>query len=148
MSSLIFSNEGFGIWTVSFQPVVPQLKGETKMLDMSKYFELKKVGDITVATLTQPRLIDGDYVDDLGRRLAGLARDNPRIKLVLNLERVDFMCSSMMGKIITLFKEVRIVDGELKLCRIKVFVRAMMEITRLDTLFEIYKNEDEAISAF
>jgi anti-sigma B factor antagonist len=67
---------------------------------------------------------------------------------VLNFSSVGFMSSAALGKLITLDKKVKAKGGVLKLCNIKPEIYEVFAITRLDRLFDIKKDESEALAAF
>jgi anti-anti-sigma factor len=118
------------------------------MAETQEYFELKKVVDTIVVSLTQAEITNEVYIDALLEHLLALIRSKPNIKLVLSLEKIDFMFSYMLGKFSILFSEARMVGGEIKLCKIKGMVFEMMRIAKIDVLFEMYKTEEEAVASF
>jgi anti-sigma B factor antagonist len=118
------------------------------MREEKKYFEIKKEGNVTIVTLNQAEIINESCIDGFWKQIVALIKSIPKIKLVLNLGRVDFLFSFMIEKIISLFQETRIVDGEVKLCEIKGIVSEIIKATKLNTLFEIYETEQEAIESF
>lgn len=69
-------------------------------------------------------------------------------KLVLDLERVEFIDSRGCGAIISCLKHVSAAGGDLKLCEVKPGVRTVLELIRLHRICEILETRDQAIYSF
>jgi anti-anti-sigma factor len=72
---------------------------------------------------------------------------NPPAQTIINMSEVDFMDSSGVAVLIEALQLHRRNSGQLKLVGINQRVRSIFEISRLDTIFEIYDSEDEAVSS-
>lgn len=68
-------------------------------------------------------------------------------KLVLDMEQIKYMDSSFIGALVVGLKNVLSKGGEMALININADVMALFELTRLDKVFKIYNNLDEAILA-
>ena len=66
-------------------------------------------------------------------------------KLILNMEKVNFINSSGLGALISILKEVRSRNGELKISNLEDYVREIFEITRLSSIFDLCENEAQAL---
>ena len=73
---------------------------------------------------------------------------NGHRKFLLNLAGVDFMDSDGMGELVRCYSVVRREGGEMKLVQVTKKVQELLQITRLNTLFEIYSEEQAALQAF
>ena len=69
-------------------------------------------------------------------------------KLVLDLERIEFIDSRGCGAIISCLKHVSAAGGDLKLCEVKPGVRTVLELIRLHRICEILETRDQAIYSF
>jgi anti-sigma B factor antagonist len=67
---------------------------------------------------------------------------------LLNLAGVDFMDSDGMGELVRCYSVVRREGGEMRLVRVTSRVQELLQITRLNTLFEIYSDEQVALLGF
>ncbi len=67
---------------------------------------------------------------------------------LLNLAGVDFMDSDGMGELVRCYSVVRREGGEMRLVQVTKKVQELLQITRLNTLFEIYSEEQVALLAF
>lgn len=69
------------------------------------------------------------------------------VKLILDLEAVEFINSSGLGALVSALKEIRLAKGRLVVCKLAPYVREIFEITQLSHIFEIYATEGEAQEA-
>ena len=69
-------------------------------------------------------------------------------KFLLNLGRVDFVNSTGIGIIASVFSSISNADGAMKLCNANEKVSRVMMVTKLLEVFDSYKEEDEALQAF
>jgi len=61
---------------------------------------------------------------------------------------VDYIDSDGMGELVRCYSVVRHRGGEMKLVQVNKRVADLLQITRLNTLFEIYSEEQVALRAF
>ncbi|MEO5909276.1 MAG: STAS domain-containing protein [Pelobium sp.] len=66
-------------------------------------------------------------------------------KLVIDMDKVNYMDSSFIGALVAGLKNVLSKNGEMALVKIQKDVLALFELTRLDKVFKIYNSVDEAI---
>ncbi len=59
-----------------------------------------------------------------------------------------YLSSLALGTLINVKKKIARVEGQLKLCSIYPDLLEVFKITRLDTVFDIYKDEPAARQAF
>lgn len=71
-----------------------------------------------------------------------------RGKIILDLADTDFMDSSGCGALVTSLLAARKRDGDIYLVHMGDKVRALFELTRLHTVFQIFDDESSAIRAF
>ena len=69
-------------------------------------------------------------------------------KLILNLSATSFMDSSGLAVIVSALQAARKRDGDIYLCGMSKTVRALLELTRLQTVFQIFDDEMVALRAF
>ena len=81
---------------------------------------------------------------DLIHVLSGSGHKN----FLLNLAGVDFIDSDGMGELVRCYTSVRSRGGQMKLVHLSKHVQNLLQITRLNTLFEIYSEEQLALQAF
>lgn len=106
------------------------------------------MGDVTVVSFTEKKILDEPNIQAIGEQLFGLVDDQGKKKIVLNFGRVEYLSSAALGKLITLNKKVNQAGGRLALCSIAPTIYEVFEITGLKRVFNIYKEEQEALQSF
>ena len=66
-------------------------------------------------------------------------------KIVINLSKVTYVDSSGLATLVEILKRVRATSGTLKLTNLSGKVLGLFEITKLNKLFTIAADEEEAI---
>lgn len=106
---------------------------------------IERDGDVLVATPIAEHL-DLSNSDSFRHEVISALGDGR--KLVLNMERVEFVDSRGCGAIISCLKHVSAAGGDLKLCIVKPAVRSVLELIRLHRICEILETRDQAICSF
>lgn len=71
-----------------------------------------------------------------------------RIHVVFDLAKLDLIDSSGVGAIVSLFKRVRTLQGDVKIARLSGQPLEIFKLLRLDRAFEIFDRVDEAVARF
>jgi anti-anti-sigma factor len=82
----------------------------------------------------------------LGHELFRLVEGVARPRLRLDLARVRFLTSTVLGKLIALHKRVRSAGGELVLLNVAACVYEVFEVTRLHQFLEVRRPHMAAAS--
>jgi anti-sigma B factor antagonist len=82
------------------------------------------------------------------RDLIHVFTSNGHKNFLLNLAGVDFIDSDGMGELVRSYSIVRQRGGEMKLVQLNMRVRDLLQVTRVNTIFEIYSDEQVALQAF
>ena len=69
-------------------------------------------------------------------------------KVVADLSETTFMDSSGLAVIVAGLQAARKMDGDIYLAHMSDTIRALFELTRLHTVFQIFDDEERAIEAF
>jgi anti-sigma B factor antagonist len=104
-----------------------------------------KVGDVAVVTVNVVEF-DGSNADDFKQEVAPVLEACAR--LVLDLNRVQFVDSSGCGAILSCLKRATAAGGDLKLCNVSRPVRTVFELIRLHRICEILDSREAAVRAF
>jgi anti-sigma B factor antagonist len=110
--------------------------------------EVENVGDVTTVKFVDKRILDEQNIQLIGEQMFQLIEEDGVKKLLLNFENVEYLSSAALGKLITLNKKVKKVNGILKLCCIKPEIYEVFEITNLNKVFQILDTEEKALGAF
>ncbi|WP_427159492.1 STAS domain-containing protein [Aliinostoc sp. HNIBRCY26] len=79
---------------------------------------------------------------ELRENITHLVDSGAKIVLV-DCQEVTFMDSSALGSLVLAFKTLRAAGTKLFLCSINEQVRILFELTGMDSVFEIFTNQDE-----
>ena len=114
----------------------------------SHWLEREDVGDLTVLRVQAPLLRADDATEGVFDAACALVDATGRSRLVLNLERVVLLASAAVGRLVLLMRKAASAGGKLVLCNIAQHIFEVFEITRLDKMFNIQKDEQAALQAF
>lgn len=89
--------------------------------------------------------IDMQCSVEVRHKLKELFRSKPPV-LVIDMTQVEFMDSSGLATLVSALKWCRLNNSELKLVGLVQRVRSIFEICRLESIFQIYDSEAEALS--
>jgi anti-sigma B factor antagonist len=104
------------------------------------------VGDVTVVTLTEPRILEQSEIDSVADSIMPLIENGDEPNLVIDFEKVEFCSSAVLGLLIRISKKIYQKNGSLGLCSISSSIFEIFQITRLNTIFDIYETQSEAIA--
>lgn len=110
--------------------------------------EVSKVGDITLVKFVDKKILDEASIQELGVELFSLVEQDNRKAILLDFSTVEFLSSAALGKLITLDRKVKTHKGRLKMCCIRPEIYEVFQITKLNKVFDIRKDQAEAMSAF
>jgi anti-sigma B factor antagonist len=115
--------------------------------DMSCSVDVRQAGDVSIVDLSG-RFTVGDspgIIRDTVRGLVEAGRKN----ILLNLADVAYMDSAAgIGELIASYHLVIPRGGHLRLLNPSKRVHEVLELTKLDTVFEIFSDEGEAVRSF
>ena len=112
---------------------------------MQLSLDTRQVGDVTVVRC-QGRIVAGSESESLRAHVAWLLHD--RRSILLHLGEVGFIDSSGLGTMVRALASARHARGDLKLCDVPAPVRKVLEMTRLNSVFDLYESEETAVTAF
>ena len=69
-------------------------------------------------------------------------------QIIINLEKVSYIDSSGIGALISSLSNLKKVGGGLKVLHVYDSVKKVFELTKLTSFFDIYDDEQEAVSDF
>lgn len=105
---------------------------------------IDQAGDWRVVRFHQPQ--DGatvvyDLADALWRQLGA----PPPTKILIEMDDIHFLSSSVMGELVRLHKRLAVSGGLLHLCNLRPECREALHITRLDRVLPTFDSRDEAL---
>lgn len=107
-------------------------------------FSVRNVGDATVVQVDGQLIVGNrqELKDLVLARLEEGARD-----FVIDFSRTGYIDSSGLGVLVSVSKKIREVRGELVLASLNEDLQTLFELTKLDTLFQIRNDLEEALAA-
>lgn len=111
------------------------------MLDYERYEQ----NDITVFSLKGN--LDALTAPSLKKEIEGLLAAR-KIHVVFDLVALDLIDSSGVGAIVSLFKRVRTLQGDVKIARLTGQPAEIFKLLRLDRAFEIFDTVEHAAARF
>ena len=108
--------------------------------------DVTRQGKVIVVQLTDRKILDEMNIMQIGDDLNGLVAESETPRLVIDFSQVEHMSSSALGMLITLHKRIREKDGQLRLCCIQPSIYEVFVITRLNEIFQICRNRQEALA--
>jgi anti-anti-sigma factor len=69
-------------------------------------------------------------------------------RVLLNLEKVDYVSSAGLRVILRGAKLLQVNRGELKICNANTLVKSILETSGFNSLIKVYNTEQDAFSAF
>ncbi|MBD3295906.1 MAG: anti-sigma factor antagonist [Candidatus Omnitrophica bacterium] len=73
---------------------------------------------------------------------------NKKDKIVINLSEVNYVDSSGLATLVEILKNIRPFGGKMKITNLSSKVKGLFEITKLDKLFDLSDEENDAVNSF
>ncbi len=91
--------------------------------------------------------MDVHLASDTENKLNDLIQKHADKNVVLNLEDVEYMSSSGLRVFVSLMRNLKETNRQLKLSNLSVAVRKVFEVVELMDMFDIFESEEEAIAS-
>ena len=115
---------------------------------MFRHIEATRHGTVDVVRILEPRLIDDPHLDELRAEIGEVVGARQGINLLLDLGRVEFLSSAMLEMLSGFYRLLGTAGGQLRLCRLTPAIAEVFRTTKLDRLFPIHADIDEALARF
>jgi len=106
---------------------------------------IQKVRDISVVIVNYERatiIIAEKFRSNVQSELNSGAR-----KFIFDLSKCDFIDSTFLSALVVSLKRIAETNGELRVFGLKPAVQAMFQLTRLNKIFSIFNDEQEALNS-
>ncbi len=113
-----------------------------------RHLSTETIDGVTVVSFVDTKIVTEENIQEVGDQLYQLVDVEGKKQLLLNFGNVQYLSSAALGKLINLKRKVGAVKGKLKLCCIHPDLLEVFRITRLDQVFEIYNEEQQALDKF
>ncbi len=106
-------------------------------------FTTRQENDILIIETTEQRLdmvIARKFKDQLSEAIS-----NKPKKIIMNLAKTNYFDSSVLGALVSFLRDVKAYGGHLVLCNLSRSLFALLKLSKLDILFDIRTNVQDAI---
>lgn len=103
---------------------------------------------VIVVYINEPKLLDERLINEVGLGLIAALDRVENSMLLVNFQGVRFMSSSMIGRIVTLYKKCKEYKINFKLSNISSEIMEVFQLMNLHKLLNIYSDESAAMTAF
>lgn len=110
---------------------------------LTEKFQIEQEGALVIATAADAKLgaVEAEaLVEDLSSRM----RNDGGRYFILNLPTVEHIDSSCIGVLVTFLQDLEHVRGRMALANCQQNVTFLFKVTRLDTVFMLYEDLEEA----
>ena len=98
-----------------------------------------------IVILSVQRNLKGEGETSLKDRLDELMLAGQR-HILIDLKTLPNLDSTELGRLIRCHLAVRQAGGRVRLCNLSEKIRTLMQLTRLDTVLDLYETEEEALA--
>ncbi len=110
-------------------------------------FEVEQAGQLVTAYLRATEVAHID-MQELMQECAEKIRYNNAQNFIFDLEQVEFLASACIGSLVEFLQEVEHCRGQIALVNCQDNVTFLFKVTRLDNVFHMFDDLEEAIESF
>lgn len=108
--------------------------------------ETRDDGEVTIITVAGD-LVIGDAETNFKKTVTRLLEEG-RVNLLIDLSGVGFLDSSGLGALVRALTNSQKEGGSAKLLKAGPQIRKLLQMTKLDSVFEIHEDMETALSSF
>lgn len=105
----------------------------------------KRIGDVNVISLSGR--LDAYSADEVEKKLDSLI-DAAQVRLVISLEKLEYISSSGLRVFLAALKKVKKQQGDIKLACLKPYIKEVFDIAGFTQLFNMFDTEEAAVNSF
>ncbi len=112
------------------------------MIEIKEMNDLAVVGFVQKITKQNIKSFTGVNISDM------ISTGTDRSRIILNLEKIDYLDSASIGKIMHIFKDLQKKNGVLALCGANEKIIKYINMLTVNKIIKAYATEEEAINNF
>lgn len=85
---------------------------------------------------------------EFGEKIEQYIKKGQVPKFIIDLKKVPFINSAGLGTFLNIFKHIDSLNGRIVFANLNSDIENLMDITKLASVFEIYKTLEEAVDSF
>jgi anti-sigma B factor antagonist len=106
----------------------------------------REVDGVAVVGL-EGRIVLGEESNALRERVKSLLAASQK-KIVLNMDNVTYIDSAGLGTLVAAHHSAKSQSAGLKLCNLGSKFQEVLQVTKLLTVFDVFKNEADAVQSY
>jgi anti-sigma B factor antagonist len=106
----------------------------------------REVDGVSIVAL-DGRIVLGEESNALREKVKSMMAAGKK-KIVLNMDNITFIDSAGLGTLVAAHHSVKSQGASLRLCHLGSKFQEVLQITKLLTVFDVYKTEAEAVASF
>jgi anti-sigma B factor antagonist len=110
-----------------------------------RLLEVQIIDNVAVVNFVASRILDDQVIEQVGEQLNSLVEQSGHQRILLNFNKVEYLSSAALGKLVVLRKKVETAKGKLALSNIDETIFEAFKITGFDRIFKIFSDEQEAL---
>ncbi|MCC7146815.1 MAG: STAS domain-containing protein [Phycisphaeraceae bacterium] len=105
-------------------------------------------GEITCIGFLDRNILEESIIQHIGDEIAQIIEQSNNPKVLINFKGVDHLSSAALGALINISNRIRKKGGQLRLSNIDAQIYEVFAITKLNKLFQIHENQEQALASF
>ena len=101
---------------------------------------------VRIVEFTNNKILDEANIADIKNTLFAMIDEEDQPKMILDFANVDHLSSAALGALIDANNRIKQKNGQLRLANIKPQIFEVFVITKLNKLFRILPNREEALA--
>ena len=115
---------------------------------ITTYTTLEERDDLLIVGFKMRMLNDEENIEQLGQELFALVEQYNRMKIALDMSNVDYLTSSVIGKLITLHRKLHRSQGKMALFGLNDGVKSILGTSKLLSYFTVADGKEAAVALF
>ena len=108
----------------------------------------ESIEGVEVIHIDHPQLSDTFTIHSLGQQILEHVEQQDNNCVLLNMANVEFISSTMVGKLISLYKTCRQRNIGLHICCVNPMINEVLRMVRFELIMPVDKSQADAIESF
>ncbi len=104
-------------------------------------------GVVRIIKLDEAKILDEHFAKQVGTDVNKIANEMRQKVLLLNLEKVQFMASAMIGQLVVVRENCRRRGIDLAICDMNKNLCEAIKLMRIDEILKVYDTERDALES-
>ncbi|MCC5829745.1 MAG: STAS domain-containing protein [Phycisphaeraceae bacterium] len=109
---------------------------------------IEPVGEVISVRFVDRNILEESSIQRFASDISAVVEPSTRPKVLIDFENVEHLSSAALGALITINNRVKAKGGQLRLANIDSKIFEVFVITRLNQLFQIHQDAEQAIASF